>query len=143
MPGNKAQVSIEILLLAGIVIFLSVTVFSFYTRISETTTAVELTKVELLRWIDEEQGGSHSICNIEYTITGDSVDWCVFTEPKSPALFSNTDYYSGDYLSSVKLPELKTKLTKDYGLFSGMTVNIYHNPPGKNPTDKCPASKCK
>ena len=119
--ARKAQVSIEILLLAGIIIFLSMFVFSYYTRINETTFAMELTKVEVLGWIEaENKGVNHIIEKIDYSLNGNNVDLCIFTLPRAPALEPDPDMPTA-------LLALHDKI-KGYGLFPDPTkLYMHHN----------------
>ena len=82
---KKAQVSIEILLLAGIIILISVSVFSYYTRIKDSTLGIELIKVRGLERI-EEMEGLMIMEKIDYKIDTelDTVFFCVFTDPEEP-----------------------------------------------------------
>ncbi len=52
MKKEKGQVSIETLLLAGIIIMMSISIFGYYTRIMDSTTAIEVVRVETLKQLD-------------------------------------------------------------------------------------------
>jgi hypothetical protein len=54
--GKKGQMSVEILLITGVIIIISIGVFSYYTRIMDTTTAMEIIEIETLRQLDANQG---------------------------------------------------------------------------------------
>ncbi len=82
---KKAQVSIEILLLTGIIILISVSVFSYYTRIKDSTLGIELIKIRGLERI-EEMGPLMIMEKIDYKIDTDLdiVFFCIFTDPEEP-----------------------------------------------------------
>lgn len=63
--GEKGQVSIEILLIAGVIIMMSMAAFGYYTSIRQSTLALELLKVEALRAIDEK-GENVVIAKIDF-----------------------------------------------------------------------------
>lgn len=79
---KKAQVSIEILLLASIILLISLSVFSYYTRIRDSTIGIELIKVRGLERI-EEMEKLMIIEKIDYKIdnVADTVFFCIFTDP--------------------------------------------------------------
>ncbi len=52
MKKEKGQVSIETLLLAGIIIMMSISVLGYYTRIMDSTTAIEIVSIETLKQLD-------------------------------------------------------------------------------------------
>ena len=52
MKQEKGQVSIETLLLTGIIIMLSISVLGYYTKIMDSTTAIEVVKIETLKQLD-------------------------------------------------------------------------------------------
>jgi len=52
MKQEKGQVSIETLLLAAIIIMMAVSVLGYYTRIMDSTTAIEVVRVETLKQLD-------------------------------------------------------------------------------------------
>jgi len=83
---EKGQVSIEILLIAGIVILLSVTVFGYYLSVRDSTTGMQVLKVAVLKQIDVEPK-LYTMEKIEYKIdqTAGTVTFCVFTKPDAPA----------------------------------------------------------
>jgi hypothetical protein len=82
---KRAQVSIEILLIAGIIMLLSVSVFSYYTRIRDSTVAMELIKIKALRQIEEMETLA-IVEKIDYRIDrlADTVIFCVSTDPEDP-----------------------------------------------------------
>ena len=76
---KKGQVSIEILLLALIVIAISVAVFSYYTQIMSITNALQSLKIAALDKIAESDQ-EFVITNVEYKLDGaGGVDFCIFT----------------------------------------------------------------
>jgi len=77
---EKGQVSIETLLLAAVVLMISITVLSYYAQIKDSTTAMQLLKVEALKKVDETQGLT-VIEKIDYKIAGGQIDLCLFTDP--------------------------------------------------------------
>ena len=52
MKQKKGQVSIETLLLAGIIIMMAISVLGYYTRIMDSTTAIEVVRVETIKQLD-------------------------------------------------------------------------------------------
>jgi hypothetical protein len=82
---KKAQVSIEILLLASIILLISVSVFSYYTSIRDSTIGIELIKVRGLEQIEDPEiiEGLMIIEKIDYKIDTmlDTVFFCIFTDP--------------------------------------------------------------
>ena len=52
MKQEKGQVSIETLLLAAIIIMMAVSVLGYYTRIMDSTTAIEVVRIETLKQLD-------------------------------------------------------------------------------------------
>ena len=86
MRKEKGQVSIETLLLAAIIIMMAVSVLGYYTRIMPSTIALETIRIETLKQIDNEEvkyilKNPNNDDVIQYTITGNEVDFCIFTEP--------------------------------------------------------------
>ena len=65
MKKENGQVSIETLLLAGIIIMMSISVLGYYTRIMDSTIALETIEIETLKQIDAEPG-KYFIEAIEY-----------------------------------------------------------------------------
>jgi hypothetical protein len=82
--GKGGQVSIEILLITGVVIMLSIGTMGYYTRIMDTTTAMEIIEIEALRQIDAMQG-QYFIKAIDYKVDGSSppigIYFCIELEP--------------------------------------------------------------
>lgn len=52
MKQKKGQVSIETLLLAGIIIMITISILGYYTRIMDSTTAIEVVRIETLKQLD-------------------------------------------------------------------------------------------
>ena len=76
---KKGQVSIEILLLALIIMAISVAVFSYYTQIMSTTNALQTLKIAALDKIAESDQ-EFVISSVEYKLWGAGVvDFCIFT----------------------------------------------------------------
>jgi len=86
---NKAgQVSIEILLLAGIIIMMTVSVFSYYTQIRDSTLAMQLIKIKVLKTIDELEE-DYVLEEIAYKLgapPGGRTKFCVSTSPEGQEL---------------------------------------------------------
>jgi len=81
---GKGQVSLEILLLASVIIFFSLAVFSYYNQVRDSTVGMQAAKVETLRQIDEVPG-LYTMESLEYTINialGE-VTFCIFTNPRA------------------------------------------------------------
>ena len=92
--GKKGQVSIELLLIVGVVIMLSLGAFGYYTRIMDTTTAMEIIKIETLRQIDA-MPEQYFIKAIGHKIDSSSppigVYFCIELEPEPvPAILNTT-----------------------------------------------------
>ena len=101
--GKKGQMSIEMLLITGVIIMLSISVFSYYIRIMDSTTAMEIIEMETLQQIDA-MPEQYFIKAINYTI-GLTVDFCIELEPNdnvvatniiSDAVVENTGFEPGD-----------------------------------------------
>jgi len=81
MFGGKGQVSIEILLIAAVVIAMSLAVFSYYIQIRDTTNALQVMKLEALDQIAESEQ-EFTIEKLDYKISEDGqADFCIFTDP--------------------------------------------------------------
>ena len=87
--GKKGQMSVEMLLITGIIIMLSISVFSYYTRIMDTTTAMEIIEIETLKQLDA-MPEQYFIKAIKYSIGDPTVDFCIELEPNDNVLATNT-----------------------------------------------------
>ncbi len=113
---KRAQVSIEILVLTSVVIILSLTVFGYYTQIMDSTTAMQLLKVEALKHVEKAEEPT-IIEKIEYKIdaaTG-AVDFCLFTNP-------------GDLLDATAKANIQL-LIEDKTGFAQNSVQLHQIPP--------------
>jgi len=79
--GKKGQVSLEMLILATATIILSLVVIGHYTQIRESTTALEVAKIEALRQIDGMEG-RYIIERMDYRIAGNKINLCMYTDPR-------------------------------------------------------------
>ncbi len=117
---EKGQVSLEMLVLALVILLFSTSVLSHYTQISDTTMALYLLDTETLKEIDRA-GELFVKEEIDYKIndtTGD-LELCLFTRSESGA-------------NLIAVPGDIEDLIEDRTGFT--TVNLYENP-GGNPCD--------
>ena len=85
MKKEKGQVSIETLLLAGIIIMLSISTFGYYTRIMDSTIALETIEIEALKQLDAEDN-LYFIKEIGYKIDAGTAYFCIMLEPGDDVL---------------------------------------------------------
>ena len=110
---EKGQVSLEMLLLAAIILLFSVGVISYYTQISDSTMALYLLDTETLKEIDEA-GEIVVKEGIEYKIdtATDTLELCLFTKSVS----------GNDLLDAADITRIEN-LIEDNTNFA--TVNLY------------------
>jgi len=83
---ERGQVSIEILLLAAVIIAMSIAVFMYYISIMDTTTALQVIKVAALKQVSESDE-LFTIERVEYKTSGTgNVIFCITTKPTSANL---------------------------------------------------------
>ena len=93
MKKEKGQVSIETLILAGIIIMLSISVLGYYTKIMGTTIALETIEIETLKQIDAEPGqyfikaiDNKAEANCDPANSLATICFCIMLDPADPIL---------------------------------------------------------
>lgn len=119
--GKKGQMSIEVLLITGIIIMMSISVFSYYTRIMDTTTAMQIIEIETLKQIDA-MPEQYFIKVIKYSIGDPIVDFCIDIEPNTGTLY--TEPTKTLYAEALK------KAIAENTAFEEATIGITLNPVG-------------
>jgi len=83
MSGEeRGQVSIEALVLAGVIILMSMAVFSYYIQIKGSGEALQLLKIEALKKIDSIDEDL-TLGKISYAVNGSAITLCLFTNDGS------------------------------------------------------------
>jgi len=122
--GRKGQVSIEILLIAGIVIMISMSVFSNYTQIRQSTLAMQFLKVEAIKAIDANPE-QLIIEKIDYKIADNDLDICIFTLP--PGTEPEKAIWDTSNLTPPEVDEMDIEdIIKDRTGFD--SVDVHQNP---------------
>lgn len=109
---ERGQVSIEILLLAAVILTIGIVVLSYYSQIKDSTTSLQLLKVETLRLLDGKQE-QFTMQEMKYKIAGGNVHFCISTKPL-------------DIDSDNMEDALEDKLTA-HNVFLGRNVAVHYN----------------
>jgi hypothetical protein len=119
----KGQVSLEMLMLALVILLFSASVLSYYTQISNSTMAMYLLDIEVLKEIDRT-GEVVVKEGIEYRIdtATSTLDLCLFTKSTS----------GNNLLSVAKIASIENNI-QDKTSFPA--VNLFENPASPTPCD--------